>query len=91
MPSLLIIALVFYSSLSMAKTSECYREVSQADKNECMAFEKNKAIGKLMKKVTEYCADKGQVSDSKGGSIYPMVLDDCMTKEILELAQEVEN
>ena len=90
MPSLLI-ALVLYSSFALAKISDCHREISQADKNECMTFEKDRAIGKLMKRVTEYCAEKDQVSDSKGGSIYPMILDECMTKELLELTQEVDD
>lgn len=57
MPSLLT-SLVLCSSFALAKISDCHQEISQADKNECMSFEKVKALDKLMKKVTKFCADK---------------------------------
>lgn len=89
MKSFLILMLLFTTSI-FANTLDCYKEVTQADKNECMAFERDQAIGRLVKNVTEKCADENEISDSQGGSIYPMLLDECMAKEFNKLAKDKE-
>jgi hypothetical protein len=92
MPILLIMAMsLFFSSFSFAKFNECYKEISQAAKNECMLFERDKSVGKLMAKITKWCADKEELKASVGGSIYPMLLDECMAKKIDYLSKHIEN
>lgn len=91
MPSLLIIAMsLLFSSLSFARTKECHAEITQADKNECMLFERDRAVGRLMIEITKWCADKDEIKESLGGSIYPMLLDECMAKKLDKLAKKVD-
>ena len=89
MPIALVLALLV-SLNSFAGTKQCHRELSQADKNECMAFERDKAVGTLMTRVTEYCSHDSEIQEAKGGSIYPMLLDECMTRELLGLVKKVD-
>ena len=91
MPILLIMAMsLFFSSFSYAKVNDCYKEISQAAKNECMLFERNKSVGRLMAKITRWCADKEELQESMGGSIYPMLLDECMAKKLDYLSKHIE-
>ena len=89
MPSLMIL-LFIYSSLGFAKVRTCYREITQAEKNECMLFERDQAVGRLMTKVSEYCAKTEAVREAKGGSIYPMLLDECLAKTLDRLTKRVD-
>ncbi len=55
-----------------------------------MAFERDQAVGRLMTKVTEDCAKDDEVKDAKGGSIYPMLVDECMAKRLDRLAKRMD-
>jgi hypothetical protein len=90
MSSLLITTLLLFSSLSYASIRDCHREITQSEKNECMAFERDQAVGRLMTKVTEDCAKDDEVKDAKGGSIYPMLVDECMAKRLDRLAKRMD-
>lgn len=90
MKLLLALIFAFYAPYSLAKVNECYKEISQADKNECMLFERDRAVGRLMIEITTWCADKDEVKESLGGSIYPMLLDECMAKKLDKLAKRIE-
>jgi hypothetical protein len=79
-----------FASLSFAGTKECHIEVTQAEKNECMLFERDQAVGRLMIKITKWCAEKDEVKESLGGSIYPMLLDECMARKLDKLAKKVD-
>lgn len=85
----LVILLSLFSLNSFAGLQDCHRQVSQADKSECMLFEKDRAIGRLMSEITKSCALRAEIRESKGGSIYPMLIDECMVKEINELSKYV--
>ncbi len=85
----LIVTVLLLSTLSFAKIKDCYKEVSQAEKNECMLFERDQAVGRLMTAVTESCATEDEVQESRGGSIYPMLLDECMTKKLDHLTKDL--
>jgi uncharacterized protein YecT (DUF1311 family) len=90
MSRLPIIIFVLISLPSFADVKDCHRQVSQADKSECMMFEKDRAIGRLMTEITKECAEKKEIRESKGGSIYPMLIDECMIKEINSLWKYVD-
>jgi hypothetical protein len=85
-----ILILLFLISSSFANTDSCEQEVTQVEKNECMIFERNKAIGDLMKKVTIRCSRTPELKAAKGGSIYPMLLDECIEKEVRRLVESLE-
>lgn len=88
MKTLILILLITFSLPSFAKLKDCYAKVSQAEKNECMTFEKDQVIGQLMTRITLICSEKEEIRDSKGGSIYPMILDECIAKEITKLLKK---
>ena len=90
MSSLLLITLLLFSSLSYARIIDCHSEITQSEKNECMAFERDQAVGRLMTKVTEDCAKDEEVKDAKGGSIYPMLVDECMAKKLDRLTKRMD-
>ena len=52
-----------------------------------MMFEKDRAIGRFMKELTEKCAEEKEIKESKGGSIYSMLLDECMVEELDDLSK----
>lgn len=87
MKSLLLLIPLFISQTALASLRDCYRQVSQADKNECMMFEKDRAIGRFMKELTEKCAEDEEINESKGGSIHSMLLDECMIEELDDLSK----
>lgn len=84
-----LILLTLVSSSLWARTSDCLKEASQADKNECMSYERDKAVGELVKKVTEKCTKDLELEESEGGSIYPMLLDECLAKEFRSLKKSI--
>ena len=43
-----------------------------------------------MIEITKWCADKDEIKESLGGSIYPMLLDECMAKKLDKLAKKVD-
>ncbi len=89
MKSLLSILVLFISHSTLASLRDCYRQVSQADKNECMMFEKDRAIGRFMKELTKKCAQDEEIKESKGGSIHSMLLDECMIEELDDLSKKL--
>lgn len=89
MSSLLILTVLLISSLSYARIKDCHKEITQAEKNECMLYERDLAVGRLMTKVTEYCAKTDDVKEAKGGSIYPMLVDECMAKTLDRLTKRM--
>lgn len=89
MKSLLFISAMLMSLSAAASLRDCYRQVSQADKNECMMFEKDRSIGRFMKELTEKCAEEDEIKESKGGSIHSMLLDECMIEELDDLSQKM--
>ena len=91
MTGLLLIVLTFLSFNTFAGLQDCRRQVSQADKSECMLFEKDRAIGRLMTEITKSCAERSEIKESKSGSIYPMLVDECMIQEINTLLKYVED
>lgn len=78
-----------------ARTSDCYKKQSQEKKNECMAFERDKAIGGLVNEVTEKCSQLPQMQEEEGEeeeigpSSQPMILDECMSKEFKKLENKI--
>lgn len=90
MKILFFFSLLSFSLMGFAKISDCYKEVTQAGKNECMAYERDLAVGRVMMEVTESCAEKEEIKASKGGTIYPMLLDECMANQLNELVEQVE-
>jgi len=85
MKSSLVFFFLLIPILSSAKFNDCYKEVTQADKNECMLYERDLAVGKLMEEVTTYCSKQDEIKEAKGGSIYPMLVDECMAKKLNQL------
>ncbi len=87
--------LVLISCPLWAGSAECYKKPSQEKKNECMAFERDKAIGGLVNEVTEKCSQIPQmqqeegVEEEVGPSNQPLVLDECMTQEFKKLEKKV--
>ena len=88
MKKLIFLLLFIFSSESFARPRDCYKKISQANKNECMTLERDKAIGQLMIKITLDCSEKEEIKESKGGTIYPMLLDECMTLEIRRIIKQ---
>lgn len=89
MKSMLLLLALSISQPALASLRDCYRQVSQADKNECMMFEKDRAIGRFMKELTEKCAKDEEIKESKGGSIHSMLLDECMVEELDDLSKKL--
>jgi hypothetical protein len=85
--SLIFVLSAIFSLTASASLRDCYRQVSQADKNECMMFEKDRAIGRFMKELTQKCAGNEEIKDSKGGTIHSMLLDECMINKLDDLAE----
>jgi hypothetical protein len=89
MKSLLFILALIFSFTSLAKIHDCYKEETQENRNECMLFERDKAVGQLMAVVTKSCANRIGEQTTKTEAIYPMLLDECMANELSELARQV--
>jgi len=90
MKILFVFTLLFCSFLTLASPRDCYKEQNQSDKNECMLFERDRAVGRVMTEVTEYCADQDEIRAAQKGTHYLMLLDECMAKELNNLARDVE-
>jgi hypothetical protein len=88
---ILIVMVLFLTKPILAKIKDCYKEVSQAEKNECMAFQRDQAAWGFMTAVTEYCAAEEEIHESLGGSIYPMLLDECMAKKLGLLTRDLKS
>jgi len=43
-----------------------------------------------MAKITRWCAQKEELKASIGGSIYPMLLDECMANKLDYLSKHIE-
>ena len=86
----IIILFLLLLSQAIAASDDCQNEVTQVEKSHCMTYERNLAIGELMKKVTIRCSRNPEIKASKGGSLYPLLLDECIEKEITEISQELE-
>lgn len=87
-----ILALTILISVPLwAAKSDCYKRPSQEKKNECMAFERDKAIGGLVNEVTKKCSQTPQMQEEEGAeeevgpSEQPMILDECMSEEFKKL------
>lgn len=85
-----IALILLYSSASFANVRDCDSEMDQEERNECMAFERDRAVGKLMSKVTKECAGELEDRDAEDDANYPMLLDKCMTKKLLKLSESVD-
>ncbi|MBA2405922.1 MAG: hypothetical protein H0V66_14190 [Bdellovibrionales bacterium] len=88
MPILMLLLLL--SPLGFTREQDCRKNDSWAEKNECMAFERDQAVGRLMTKVTEDCAEESKVEDSEGEREYQMVLDECMVKKLDDLSKRID-
>lgn len=85
----LIIFLVSLANGVHASVQDCYRQITQADKNECMTFEKDRAIGRFMAAITKKCARDKEVRESAGGTLQSMLLDECLINELQDLTQDL--
>lgn len=81
--------LMLYVPISLSSNRNCLKEKSQVEKNICMLFERDQAIGRLMTEVTIWCANKNKenVKEPLGGLNYSMLLDECMAKKLNDLAR----
>ena len=86
----IIISFLFLLSQALADSDDCQNEITQGEKSHCMTYERNLAIGELMKKVTIRCSKNPEIKVSKGGSLYPLLLDECIEKEITKISEELE-
>lgn len=81
--ALFILYLPLFAQAMSSK--ECTKKITQAEKNECMALLKDEAIGNLVRNVSIYCSEKNEIKESEGGTIYPMLLDQCLEEEFRHL------
>lgn len=65
--------------------TECQKKITQAEKSECMELIKDEAIGDLVTHITVYCSEKKEIKESEGGTLYPMLLNQCLEKEFKHL------
>jgi hypothetical protein len=85
MNKIVFMALLIPALAQAFSKQNCLREITQAEKNECMTLLKNEAIGDLVTVISIYCSHKKVIKESEGGTIYPMLLDECMEKEFRRL------
>lgn len=84
---LLLFLLLTITSVQ-ASRRDCYRQITQADKNECMMYEKDRAIGRFMATLTKKCAGRPEVKEASGGTLQSMLLDECLIEELNEMEKE---
>ena len=53
-------------------------------------LQRHNSVGRLMAKITRWCAEKEELKESIGGSIYPMLLDECMANKLDYLSKNIE-
>jgi len=87
MNKLVFMALLIPVLTQAFSKQDCLSEITQSEKSECMTLLKNEAIGDLVSVVSVYCSHKKEIKESEGGTIYPMLLDECMEKEFRGLVK----
>jgi hypothetical protein len=85
----MIYLIIFLVSFAHASVRDCYRQITQADKNECMTYEKDRAIGRFMAALTKKCSREKEVKESAGGTLQSMLLDECLIRELREVTQDL--
>ena len=90
MKYLLLFCLLLFGSNLYASVTDCYGYLDQREKDECMSFERDQAVGHLMTSIGVYCSEKESVKKSQGKKSHSMKIDECMAKELEDLAIYVE-
>lgn len=77
----ILISMIFtlLTCTTFASTTDCYQEEDPRDKRDCMIFERDQAIGRLMSKLTRSCEAEAE-----------WMVDECMAKKLDELTGQVE-
>lgn len=86
--SILALVLVFPLS-AFAGAKNCENAQTQTELNICSAKMKGEALVALEQKITMICSQKKEVSDSTGGSIYPLLLNTCVTEKLEQITKSL--
>ena len=66
---------------------DCAHAVSQMEMNACAAQAADAAAEKLNQKINKLCAASEDVSENRGGSIYPLELSLCVKTQYLRISK----
>jgi hypothetical protein len=91
MKALLLAVLVIGSFSVLAEDGrvDCSNPTNQRALNYCSAIEAQKSLQELKNKIVSVCKQEEDVIEGEGGTMYPLLLNSCISEKARELSKLV--
>lgn len=86
----ILLALVLVLPLAaFAQADNCENPETQIELNICSAKAAKEALLGLEQKIYMVCAQKEEIAQSRGGSIYPLLLNLCVAEKLEQITKKL--